>query len=118
MTKGDLFDQESKVARSGLADRFDGVEIVSEKDETTYRRILGEYRVRPDRFMMVGNSVRSDILPVVRLGGHAIHVPYHVTWSHEIVEPSEEMAGRFHVLASIAEVPALVQTVGGPHLRA
>jgi len=106
VTKGDLFDQESKVARSGIADRFDGVEIVSEKDEATYRRILEEYRVRPERFVMVGNSIRSDVLPVVGIGGHAIHVPYPVTWSHELVEPEPELAGRYQVVSSIAEVPA------------
>jgi len=109
VTKGDLFDQESKVARSGLADLFDGVEIVSEKDEGTYRRILKEHRVEPEHFLMVGNSVRSDVLPVLSVGGHAAHVPYRVTWAHELVETPAEVAGLFHVLSSIAEVPALVR---------
>ena len=87
VTKGDLFDQESKIARSGLAERFDAVEIVSEKDPDTYRRILGRHGVEPGRFVMVGNSVRSDILPVLAAGGHAVHVPYHVTWAHEVADP-------------------------------
>ncbi|MGY0834286.1 HAD family hydrolase [Azospirillum argentinense] len=87
VTKGDLFDQESKIARSGLAGRFDAIEIVSEKDPATYRRLLDRHGVDPARFVMVGNSVRSDILPVLAVGGHAVHVPYHVTWAHEVAEP-------------------------------
>ncbi|HEY0833922.1 MAG TPA: HAD family hydrolase [Azospirillum sp.] len=87
ITKGDLFDQESKVARSGLAERFHAVEIVSEKDPDTYRRILERHGVAPSRFVMVGNSVRSDVLPVLAIGGHAVHVPYHLTWAHEHAEP-------------------------------
>src|SRR5947209_262837 len=83
ITKGDLFDQESKLARSGLADLFWRVEIVSEKDEQTYRRILHDAEINADEFMMVGNSIRSDILPVVALGARAVHVPYRLTWAHE-----------------------------------
>ncbi|QCN95761.1 HAD family hydrolase [Azospirillum argentinense] len=90
VTKGDLFDQESKIARSGLAGRFDAIEIVSEKDPATYRRLLDRHGVDPARFVMVGNSVRSDILPVLAVGGHAVHVPYHVTWAHEVAEPPTE----------------------------
>ena len=80
VTKGDLFHQESKVAGSGLADRFARVEIVSEKDVATYRRVMSEAGVAPENFLMIGNSVRSDILPVVELGGHAAHLPYVYTW--------------------------------------
>ena len=90
VTKGDLFDQESKIARSGLAERFDAIEIVSEKDPATYRRLLDRHGVDPARFVMVGNSVRSDILPVLAVGSHAVHVPYHVTWAHEVAEPPTE----------------------------
>ncbi|HYD70690.1 HAD family hydrolase [Azospirillum sp.] len=90
ITKGDLFDQESKVARSGLAERFAAVEIVSEKDPDTYRRILERHGVEPSRFVMVGNSVRSDVLPVLAIGGHAVHVPYHLTWAHEHADPPED----------------------------
>lgn len=86
ITKGDLFEQEAKLARSGLADLFHAVEIVSEKNTETYQRILTKHGVRASEFLMVGNSVRSDILPVVELGGHAVHVPYHLTWAHEVVE--------------------------------
>ncbi|MFM7064352.1 MAG: HAD family hydrolase [Actinomycetes bacterium] len=83
ITKGDLLHQESKVARSGLADRFDAVEIVGDKDPATYRRILERHRIAPDEFVMAGNSLRSDVAPVVALGGWGVHVPFHLTWALE-----------------------------------
>ena len=83
ITKGDLFHQESKIERSGLADLFHRIEVVSEKDEPTYARVLNELGTTADRFVMVGNSLRSDIEPVVALGGWGIYVPYHITWAHE-----------------------------------
>ncbi len=110
ITKGDLFDQESKIARSGLAERFAAVEIVSEKDPETYRRILDRHGIAPDRFVMVGNSVRSDILPVRAIGGHAAHVPYHLTWTLEEAEPPEDGYRR---IASLRELPALLEAWDG-----
>jgi putative hydrolase of the HAD superfamily len=108
LTKGDLFDQESKLARSGLGDYFAHIEIVSEKDEATYRRLLARHGVPPAAFVMVGNSLKSDILPVAHLGGRAIHVPYHPTWIHEEV-PAEALVGvTFEHAASMAEVLALL----------
>ena len=83
ITKGDLFDQESKIAQSGLAEHFRHVEILSEKDEEAYRRVLVRHGIAAHQFLMVGNSFRSDILPVVALGGVGVHVPYHLTWAHE-----------------------------------
>jgi putative hydrolase of the HAD superfamily len=83
ITKGDLFHQEHKVAHSGLADLFHRIEIVSEKDERAYRNVLEELATTPQRFAMVGNSLRSDIAPVVQLGGWGVYMPYHVTWAHE-----------------------------------
>lgn len=83
ITKGDLFHQEQKVASCGLADLFQRIEIVSEKDERAYRRVLGECAVPIQSFAMVGNSLRSDIAPVVTLGGWGVYMPYHVTWAHE-----------------------------------
>lgn len=85
VTKGDLFAQEARLARSGLADAFEVVEIVSEKDEATYRRVLRRLGVPPEQLLMVGNSERSDIAPVLALGGWAAHVPYPVTWEHEVL---------------------------------
>ena len=86
ITKGDLFDQESKIGRSGLEPLFDRIEIVSEKDEGTYRRLLDRHGISADGFAMVGNSLRSDVLPVISLGARAFHVPYQITWAHEHVE--------------------------------
>lgn len=83
ITKGDLFHQEAKVRRSGLSEIFRRIEIVSEKDSATYARVLREFDLPAQRFVMVGNSLRSDIAPVARLGGWGVHTPYHVTWVHE-----------------------------------
>lgn len=92
ITKGDLFDQQTKLARSGLASHFQHVEIVAEKTRDVYHTLLRGHGIEPQRFLMVGNSLRSDVLPVVRLGAHAVHIPYHITWAHEVVpvEAGEE----------------------------
>ena len=104
LTKGDLFDQESKLARSGLGEHFSAVEIVSEKDSRTYEAVMARHRVAPDRFLMVGNSLRSDVLPVLDAGAAAVHIPYAVTWAHETVT-EEALAGRsFARLARFAEL--------------
>ena len=107
VTKGDLWHQESKVASSGIADRFDGVEIVSEKDPGTYAAILRRHGVDPAAFCMVGNSVRSDVLPVLEIGGAALHVPYEFLWAHEEVAGAED-DDRFLTLRSIREVPGVL----------
>ncbi|HEY8527749.1 MAG TPA: HAD family hydrolase [Acidimicrobiales bacterium] len=113
VTKGDLFHQEAKLAGSGLADRFAQVEIVSEKDVDTYRRIIDRTGVPPERFLMIGNSVRSDVLPVVELGGHAVHLPYTYTWAHEEVAGANGETHGYHELRSIRELPALVARLNG-----
>lgn len=109
ITKGDLFDQESKIAGSGLADLFWRVDVVSEKDVASYRRVLHAAGIDPHGFVMVGNSVRSDILPVLELGATAVHIPYHVTWSLEVAEGPLDGAERYHVLESIADLPELME---------
>jgi putative hydrolase of the HAD superfamily len=109
ITKGDLFHQESKLVASGLEGHFWKVVIVSEKDERTYGRILQSNDIRPDEFLMVGNSIKSDVLPVLALGGGAVHVPYHTTWELERVELPVEERDRFHTLTSLTELPALVE---------
>ena len=83
ITKGDLFHQERKVKESGLSQLFRRIEIVSEKDPPTYQRLFQEFAIKPQQFVMVGNSLRSDIEPVVRLGGYGVHVPYATTWALE-----------------------------------
>ena len=85
ITKGDLFHQERKVAQCGLT-AFQRIEVVSEKDVATYRRLLREFGVAPEAFAMVGNSLRSDIAPVVELGGWGVYMPYHATWAHELLD--------------------------------
>jgi putative hydrolase of the HAD superfamily len=108
LTKGDLFDQESKLARSGLGDLFDHVEVVSEKDEATYRRLLTRYGARPEDFVMIGNSLKSDILPVARLGFRAVHVPYHANWIFEHVDPAQLVGLDFHTVQDLREVLKVV----------
>jgi putative hydrolase of the HAD superfamily len=107
ITKGDLFHQETKVASSGLADRFEHVAIVAEKDPPTYARVADQLGVAPSAMVMVGNSVRSDVLPVLELGGYAVHVPYAVTWALEHAELTLDGPGadRYVQLGSIRELP-------------
>jgi putative hydrolase of the HAD superfamily len=83
ITKGDLMDQERKIAASGLAGHFRQVEIVSDKNVDTYTNLLRKHSLSPERFLMIGNALRSDILPVLELGGWAVYVPHPLTWSHE-----------------------------------
>jgi putative hydrolase of the HAD superfamily len=110
LTKGDLLDQESKLARSGLGESFSAVEIVSEKNAATYARIASRHSVAPERLLMVGNSLRSDVLPAIEAGAHAVHIPYEVTWAHELV-PSDSLGdARFATLSSIRELPAWLET--------
>jgi putative hydrolase of the HAD superfamily len=109
ITKGDLFDQESKLARSGLGDLFLGVEILTEKNAESYRRIFQRRSVRAEEFVMVGNSLRSDVVPVVELGGQAVHIPYQVTWEHEQVPEDELPKQGWRRISTIGELPALLQ---------
>lgn len=108
ITKGDLQHQERKILASGLASHFLATEVVSEKDDATYARVLRRHAISPGRFLMVGNSLRSDIAPILRLGGLAAHVPYPLTWEHEKLDALPPAPGRFFTLASIRELPALV----------
>ena len=106
VTKGDLCHQERKVAQSGLADLFHRIEIVSEKDPRSYARVLGEFGIAADAFAMIGNSLRSDIEPVIALGGWGIHLPYHVTWEHELEHGVESGHPRVLTIAGADEIPA------------
>ena len=113
ITKGDLFDQESKVARSGLGPYFEHVEIVSDKTEASYAALLKRHQVAPERFLMVGNSLRSDILPVARLGAKAVYIPYHLTWAHEMVSETQLGENRYVTLESFGLLPALLDELAG-----
>ncbi|TAG32269.1 MAG: HAD family hydrolase [Verrucomicrobia bacterium] len=111
ITKGDLRHQERKIAESGLASRFLATEVVSEKDESTYRQVLSRHGIASERFLMVGNSLRSDIAPILALGGLAAHIPYPLTWEHERLATPPDAPGRFFTLASLRELPALLGTL-------
>lgn len=108
ITKGDLFHQESKLARSGLSELFWQIEIVAEKDEPTYRRILERYGIDPATFLMAGNSVKSDVLPVLALGGQAVHIAYELIWELDHAEPDRTHDG-FWEIDSIRELPELLE---------
>ena len=105
ITKGDLVHQTHTITTSGLSHHFDHLEIVLEKDVDTYAGLLRRFDVAPDRFLMVGNSVRSDILPVLALGAHAVHVPYHLLWDLEQPDEHNEL---FTELSSLGELPTLL----------
>ncbi len=108
ITKGDLRDQERKLEKSGLKSHFHAVEVVSEKDEGTYAAVLRRHGVAPERFLMVGNSVKSDILPVLALGGAGVHVPYHLQWELDHAEAPPAAAGRLFPVEHIRAVPSIV----------
>lgn len=109
ITKGDLFHQEAKVRDSGLSDLFRRIEIVSEKDARTYARLFAEFGIAPAQFVMVGNSLRSDIAPVLELGGWGVHVPYHVTWAHEAEAEVRSGSERMRSIAALDQLPLAMQ---------
>lgn len=111
ITKGDLRDQESKIARSGLADHFSRVEIVSDKRPETYAALLKRHGIAPARFLMVGNSLRSDVLPVLAIGGSAVHVPCAHTWVHEVAEAPPDGHPGYHHVEHLGLLPALLARV-------
>jgi putative hydrolase of the HAD superfamily len=89
-TKGDLLDQHRKLHKSGLGHYFHHIEIMSEKKEADYEKLIKRLDVKAEQFLMIGNSLKSDALPVINIGGHAIHVPFHITWEHETIEGNIE----------------------------
>ena len=107
ITKGDLLDQERKLAQSGLGDLFDGVEVVSDKSRATYAAILLRHRSRPERTAMVGNSLRSDVIPMIEAGGWGIHVPHELTWSYEQADAPFGHP-RFRHVATLGELGPLL----------
>ena len=111
ITKGDLRDQERKIAHSGLAHHFEHTEVVSEKNLETYARVFLRLNIAPESLLMVGNSLKSDILPILDLGGYAAHIPYHLTWEHERVENSPQDHTRFYELKSIKELEKLLSSL-------
>jgi putative hydrolase of the HAD superfamily len=112
VTKGDLMNQEQKLARSGLGDYFQAIEIVSEKDANTYRRIVARQGIRPEATVMIGNSMKSDVLPALEAGLWGIHIPYHITWAHEHAEPPSD-SPRFAKLETIRALPGWLSQARG-----
>lgn len=118
ITKGDLLDQEQKIARSGLSAYFRHIEIVSDKTPASYAAVLKRYSIAPERFLMVGNSLRSDILPVLALGARAVYVPYHLTWAHEVVAPPSVDQAGYYELEHLGLLPGLLADLLDPSRNA
>lgn len=110
ISKGDLVEQERKLAKSGLADFFDAKEIVSHKDKTVYEKILKHYDYLPDEFVMVGNSLKSDIMPALQAGAWAVYVPYEITW---VLEQADEPEGNshYHKIGLLTNLPELLGAI-------
>jgi putative hydrolase of the HAD superfamily len=110
ITKGDLLDQERKLAQSGLGDLFHGVEIVSHKTEAAYRAIFARHGTGADQAMMVGNSLKSDVIPALEAGAWGVHVPHGLTWALEQADPPEGHS-RFHALTDLGQLSGLVESL-------
>ena len=110
ITKGDLLDQERKLAASGLGERFAAVEIVSDKDRATYDRVFSRHGTGPAEAVMAGNSMKSDVLPAIAAGAFGVHIPYAVTWAHELADAPENEP-RYVSLARIAELPDWIAAI-------
>jgi putative hydrolase of the HAD superfamily len=111
ITKGDLLHQQAKVEQSGLKNCFRYVEVVSDKSQTTYAAILSRWKLEPSRFLMVGNSLRSDILPVLQLGGWAVHIPAELSWSHEHIDMPDTFKGKYFALENLQQLPGFVDSL-------
>ncbi|EGV42046.1 HAD family hydrolase [Bizionia argentinensis JUB59] len=107
-TKGDLLDQERKLKKSGLLDYFHHIEVLSDKKESNYSRLLNHLDIKPSEFLMIGNSLRSDILPLVNLKAHAIHVPFHTTWIHEQVNKQETNGKAYKTIKCLRDLLELL----------
>lgn len=108
VTKGDLLEQEEKIKRSGLVEYFSHVEIIREKSTKSYLYLLDRYGLHPSEFMMVGNSLKSDIYPVMEIGAQAVYIPYHLTWAQELPEKSQTTQYQYHEIEYLAQLPELI----------
>jgi len=104
VTKGDLLDQERKLEKSGLTDYFHHIEVLSDKQEANYSRLLNHLDIKPSEFLMIGNSLKSDILPLVNIKAKAIHIPFHTTWLHEQVDANENNTKNYKTVHSLLDV--------------
>lgn len=103
-TKGDLLDQERKLEKSGLTQYFHHIEVLSDKKEANYSKLLGHLDVEPSEFLMIGNSLRSDVLPLVNIGAQAVHVPFHTTWAHEQVTEKETNGKSYKTISQLLDL--------------
>lgn len=103
-TKGDLLDQERKLEKSGLTNYFHHIEVLSDKKEANYSKLLNHLDIKPSEFLMIGNSLKSDVLPLVGIGAHAIHVPFHTTWAHEEVGEDETNGKNYKTIKSLIDI--------------
>jgi putative hydrolase of the HAD superfamily len=111
ITKGDLLDQEHKLENSGLRDFFSVIEVVNHKDTHVYRRILKTHNIQPTEFLMIGNSLRSDVLPVSALGAHGVFLNHHISWEHENMVNPDLGSHQYYQLEQISELPALIEKI-------
>ena len=107
-TKGDLLDQERKLEKSGLTEYFHHIEVMSDKQDVNYSKLLNHLDIKPSEFLMIGNSLKSDILPLVHLKAHAIHVPFHTTWAHEQVTEKETNGKTYKTISTLRELKNLL----------
>ncbi|MGQ1909240.1 HAD family hydrolase [Marinifilum sp. RC60d5] len=107
-TKGDLLDQERKLQKSGLQKYFHHIEVMSDKKEGDYRKLIEHLDIKPEEFLMVGNSLKSDVLPVLNLGAKAVHVPFYTTWVHEMVTDQEILNVNFQKIERVSELQGLL----------
>ena len=107
-TKGDLLDQERKLEKSGLLQYFHHIEVMSDKTEVDYQKLISHLDIEPNQLLMIGNSLRSDVLPLVNIGASAIHIPFHTTWAHEEVNVNKKSNLSFKTVTSITEILKLV----------
>jgi len=109
LTKGDLLDQERKLEKSGLSKYFHHIEVLSDKKDENYKNLLDHLEIDVKNFLMIGNSLKSDVLPLINIGAQAIHIPFHTTWAHEMVK-EEDANGSYKTVATIKEILQLIKT--------
>jgi putative hydrolase of the HAD superfamily len=109
LTKGDLLDQERKLEKSNLTSYFHHIEVMSDKQEANYSKVLDHLDIEPSEFLMIGNSLKSDILPLINIGAEAIHIPFHTTWLHEQVSDQETKNKAYKTITSLSQLKAILQ---------
>jgi putative hydrolase of the HAD superfamily len=114
VTKGESFEQMRKVRQSGLAGYFRYIEVVGEKSKETYQELLGKYRFEPSRFLMIGNSLRSDVIPVLEIGGQAVLIPYDQTWFHENESDQTFTSADYYEIEHLGQLPDLIRSINNP----